>query len=105
MNFADAAKSGFPIRRAGWKHWIIYNKETNVYEWDHGASIASDMRPEWFENEDWEVDWPDVVINTGKYWQAVSEVMRENMSLFMKRPGDFDTGAFVKALAEKLGVG
>lgn len=104
MNFADAAKTRFPFRRPGWKHWIVYNKDFHVYEWDHGESIAEDMRPEWFEQDDWEVDWPEVSINKQKYWDAVAAVMKENSDLFMGRPGHFDIQKFLHALASKLSL-
>jgi len=104
MNFADAAKTGLPFRRKEWKHWIVFNKDLNVYEWDHGESIILDMRPEWFEANDWEVDWPKIEIDKGRYWQAVSETIQESSSLFMGRPGDFDIQKFLSALAVKLGL-
>jgi hypothetical protein len=105
MNFAAAAKTRFPIRRPGWKHWIVFNETSQMYEWEHGESIAPDMRPEWFDAEDWEVDWPDVVITTGKYWSSVSEAMKDTSVLFMTRPGEFDLQRFLQVLAQKLGVG
>ena len=102
MNFAEAAKTRHPFRRAGWKHWIIYSKSHNTYEWDHGEPIATDMRPEWFDTDDWEVDWPEKTITMGSYWKAVAEAIKENSNLFMGQPGHFDIQKFLHSLAEKL---
>lgn len=104
MNFADAAKTGLPFRRKEWKHWIIYNNDTVSYQWDHGGLITHDMRPEWFEADDWEADWPKIEIDKGKYWQAAAETLQENSNLFMGKPGEFDIQKFLTALAVKLGL-
>jgi hypothetical protein len=104
MNFADAAKTRYPFRRAGWKHWIIYNNDTVSYQWDHGGSVIHDMRPEWFDVDDWEVEWPEKTITNGSYWKAVAEAMKENSNLFMGHPGHFDIQKFLNELAIKLGL-
>jgi hypothetical protein len=85
MNFSEAAKMGLPFKRKNWKDWIVYNKQRVRYEWETGDSIEADMRPEWFQEEDWEVDWPPVEIKLGQFYQAMADVLKEYESNYIMR--------------------
>lgn len=73
MTFTDAARSGKPFRRPGWKHYLHFNDDGKIY-WDHGDCASDDLRIEWLQSADWELKEREVVVTYQKFWQTYRDI-------------------------------
>jgi hypothetical protein len=93
MKLHQVLEQGLPIRRKGNHSWVLLD------QWCPGDWEALHFSLEDVLADDWEVQEPKVTITRSQFWDAVAEVLKEELfcPIYPPRPD-------IQVLARKLGL-